>query len=94
MYNDKETLSASEINRYTYCPYQWYYERFYGRKELRRLEKERNQRLGLEDSRMSQFVRGIDYHNQVRFSNTGRKVLLLIFLLLIAAVIVYFQVIK
>lgn len=36
----KKPISASEINRYTYCPYQWYYERIYGTKELRRLAKE------------------------------------------------------
>lgn len=33
-------ISASEINRYTYCPYQWYYEKKYGRKKLLELQKE------------------------------------------------------
>lgn len=36
----KETLSAHELNKYTYCPYQWYYEKKYGRAELRRMRKE------------------------------------------------------
>ena len=34
---ERETISAHEINKYDYCPYQWYYERLYGRAELRRL---------------------------------------------------------
>ena len=24
-------LSANEINRFIYCPYQWYYGRYYGK---------------------------------------------------------------
>ena len=28
---ERETISAHEINKYDYCPYQWYYERLYGR---------------------------------------------------------------
>ena len=46
----KETLSAHELNKYTYCPYQWYYEKTYGRAELRRMRKEYLEELGLEDS--------------------------------------------
>ena len=34
MYNKSMRISASEINRFTYCPYQWYYERKFGRKHL------------------------------------------------------------
>ena len=45
---ERETISAHEINKYDYCPYQWYYERLYGRAELRRLYAERNARLHLE----------------------------------------------
>ena len=67
MYNDKETVSANEINKFAYCPYQWYYERLYGRKKLRELELERNERLGLEDRRMSNLIDGFNYHSGVRF---------------------------
>lgn len=28
-------ISANEINRFTYCPYQWYYGRIYGQKVLK-----------------------------------------------------------
>ncbi|NLK38279.1 MAG: PD-(D/E)XK nuclease family protein [Epulopiscium sp.] len=62
--NDSNTISASEINRYTYCPYQWYYERVYGRKELRRLVAERNRKLGLSNSQSSHFSKGLHYHEK------------------------------
>ena len=36
---DRTTISASEVNRYTYCPYQWYFERYYGRSKLFQMSK-------------------------------------------------------
>nr|WP_317359380.1 hypothetical protein [uncultured Tyzzerella sp.] len=35
MYNKDEKISASEINKYCYCQYSWYYERLYGKKHIR-----------------------------------------------------------
>ena len=61
---EKKTLSAHEISKFDYCPYQWYYERLYGRKELRRLYVERNTRLNLEDSLASEFRKGERYHRR------------------------------
>ena len=55
---ERETISAHEINKYDYCPYQWYYERLYGRAELRRLYTQRNARLHLEDSMSANFRKG------------------------------------
>ena len=61
---ERETISAHEINKYDYCPYQWYYERLYGRAELRRLYTERNARLHLEDSMSANFRKGEGYHQR------------------------------
>jgi len=61
----KETLSAHELNKYTYCPYQWYYEKTYGRTELRRMRKEYLEELGLEDSTTANFVRGEAFQKKV-----------------------------
>ena len=61
---ERKTLSAHEISKYDYCPYLWYYERLYGRKELRRLYVERNTRLNLEDSLASEFRKGEKYHRR------------------------------
>ena len=64
---ERETISAHEINKYDYCPYQWYYERLYGRAELRRLYAERNARLHLEDSLSANFRKGEGYHQRSYF---------------------------
>lgn len=82
---ERKTISAHEINKYTYCPYQWYYERLYGRKELRRLYKERNEALSLDDSLTANFNKGLDYHqknyNKLRLQNLLWKIgILLVFL--------------
>lgn len=62
MKNDSEFISAGEISKFLYCPYQWYYERFYGSVYIRSLYKERNQKLGLKDTTYSNFKKGLDYH--------------------------------
>ena len=61
MKKEDKPISASELNRYSYCPYQWYYERLYGMKELRRLYQERNERLGLTDKAAGNFTRGLEH---------------------------------
>lgn len=80
---ERKTISAHEISKYDYCPYQWYYERLYGRRELRRLYTERNERLHLEDSLASEFRKGEKYHRghyfSLRLRRTARKLLLLLF---------------
>ncbi len=64
MKKEDKPISASELNRYSYCPYQWYYERLYGMKELRRLYQERNERLGLTDKAAGNFMRGLEHHRK------------------------------
>lgn len=80
---ERKTISAHEINKYDYCPYQWYYERLYGRAELRRLYAERNERLQLDDSQKSRFQKGEEYHRRsyflLRFKRAFRKLILLLF---------------
>ena len=83
----KETLSAHELNKYTYCPYQWYYEKIYGRAELRRLHQEYMESLGLEDSTIANFIRGENFHKnlyrQYRLRRLLWKVTFLALLILI-----------
>ena len=94
MYNDKETISANEINKFAYCPYQWYYERLYGRKKLRELELERNERLGLEDRRMSNLVDGFNYHSGIKFVTGFVPAILKIAIpaIIIALIVMYIKV--
>ncbi len=89
---ERKTISAHEINKYAYCPYQWYYERLYGRKELRRLYQERNEALSLEDGMGANFTKGLEYHkrnyNQLRLRRLAWKIGML--LLLVGIVVGYF----
>ena len=85
---ERKTISAHEINKYVYCPYQWYYERLYGRKELRRLYHERNEALSLEDSMSANFTKGLEYHQKnyfrLRLQNLVWKIaILLIFIAIV-----------
>lgn len=82
---ERKTISAHEISKYDYCPYQWYYERLYGRKELRRLYMERNERLQMEDSLSSRFRKGEEYHRRSYFWLKLKRSLWKVAVLLFAA---------
>ena len=85
---ERKTLSAHEISKYDYCPYQWYYERLYGRKELRRLYVERNARLNLEDSLASEFRKGEKYHRRSYLLLKFKRMLWKLIVILFAAAVV------
>ena len=91
LYNDKKTITANEINKFCYCPYQWYYERVYGIKELRRLANERNELYGFADSNKSNFIKGIEYHSNLKFKN-GIKLLISAVIVLLILVIYFLKV--
>ena len=88
---DRKTISAHELNKYAYCPYQWYYERLYGRKELRRRYQERNERLQLHDHLESKFVAGEKYHQRsfrmLKWKRLAWRLLVLLFA--VAAIVGY-----
>ncbi len=85
---ERKTISAHEISKYDYCPYQWYYERLYGRKELRRLYVERNTRLNLEDSLASEFRKGEKYHRRSYLLLKWKKIFWKLMVILFAAAVV------
>ena len=85
---ERKTLSAHEISKYDYCPYQWYYERLYGRKELRRLYVERNTRLNLEDSLASEFRKGEKYHRRSYLLLKFRRIFWKLIVILFAAMVI------
>ncbi len=54
-------ISANEVNRFTYCPYQWYYGRIYGQKKM----KEMYQQLGIGPSPdKANFKKGLEFHKE------------------------------
>lgn len=52
-------ISASEINQYLYCPYQWYYEKKYGHKHINELREKNGEKY-----EFSNFKKGIEYHEK------------------------------
>lgn len=64
MYNNKEKISANEINKYTFCNYQWYYERLYGSKNIRNEYKKRNESLNLISYTKIKLNKGVKFHNR------------------------------
>lgn len=74
---DRTTISASEVNRYTYCPYQWYFERYYGRSKLFELSKSKKVNgkqtaKAPAKTRESNFARGRAFHAQ-EYQSLKRK---------------------
>ncbi len=90
MKNKNKVISASEINKYTYCPYQWYYERLYGKEAIMSQYRDRNEKMRLYDSLQSNFAKGNSFHNKYLFKNKFKniiKMLCLIILIIFAIII-------
>lgn len=89
MDNDSKIISAGELNKFVYCPYQWYYQRLYGNKKLRELVKIRNERYGYENSDLSNFNRGTRFHNKYHLAYKLKKVLMFVFWMIVLVSITY-----
>lgn len=93
---DRTTISASEVNRYTYCPYQWYFERYYGRSKLFQMSKTKKAEPTLKKSkttektadkkRESHLARGRAYHAK-EYQNFRRKQKMFLFCVTITVII-------
>lgn len=90
MHNPKKRISANEINRFVYCPYQWYYNRYYGAKELQTKYKALNHPTSEHESH---FVKGLKYHKKYYLRYKIRKWMLisLILMLLIGGGLMLWQ---
>ncbi|AAM25186.1 MAG: hypothetical protein XD49_0350 [Caldanaerobacter subterraneus] len=55
----KGYISATEVNQFLYCPYQWYYIKKYGLEYINNL-REPSER----EEQFVNFKRGIDYHEK------------------------------
>lgn len=83
LFNDSEIISAGEVNRYTYCPYQWYYERLYGKKYISEKKKALNKTLGIKVNSKNKFTRGVRFHNRYLFRyRLNNFILRMVFVLL------------
>ncbi|MBE6023308.1 MAG: hypothetical protein E7231_08760 [Cellulosilyticum sp.] len=79
-------ISANEINRFTYCPYQWYYGRVYGQKALKEkyLAVERK-----EVPHEGNFKRGLKFHEKYYSSYRLRKRVEWLIILLFAVLLIW-----
>lgn len=76
--NGSLKISANEINRFVYCPYQWYYGRYYGQTAL----KEKYKALKDKNSKVeSNFKKGLRFHKkyymQYRFQKALRVLMVI-----------------
>lgn len=83
MKNDKTRISANEINRFVYCPYQWYYNRYYGTKVL----TEKYKALGITSEYEANLVKGLNHHKNYYLKYRIKRALQLGGVILIAIVI-------
>ena len=92
MKNKKNTITPNEINKYLYCPYKWFYERYYGRKHIQALYKERNEKLNLEDKTKHNFNKGLKFHSnyfeKVKTEILFRNVIFLLIFVIVAILII------
>ncbi len=85
---DKYT-SATDINKYIYCNYSYYYEQIYGTKKLRQLKTEYNKEHGYESSNKN-FERGNKFHNEYKIgSNILSTINTVLFIVILLFVIYY-----
>ena len=89
MHNDSEKIAASEINKYMYCPYSWYYERRYGRRHIRKLYLKRLDELNLTDEVEVNFLKGQSFHDE-DFGKSRRIVKVVFAVIVVLAVLLLF----
>lgn len=58
---NKKMISANEINRFVYCPYQWYYTKVYGQKAIREKYKALPHQKSQHENN---FTRGLKFHKR------------------------------
>ncbi|NLL70228.1 MAG: hypothetical protein GX238_03760 [Epulopiscium sp.] len=90
MYKDSKTISASEVNQFTYCAYQWYYTRLYGPSTLRQLARERNEKYEYHDVTQSRFSKGNRFHSSYHFWYRVKRAFILLFIWLVVLFCIYF----
>ncbi len=87
---DKEYISATDLNKYVYCNYSFYYEKKYGAKELRRLKKEYNEKYGYTNNN-DNFAKGKEFHDsyysRMRFKAFAR--ILMFIVIIFFAIYIY-----
>jgi len=87
----KNNISASEINKYLYCNYSWYYGRKYGALELRRRKKSYLQEMGIKPnlSEDNFLQRGLRFHARFERKRQLKRALCFAALLVTVGFLIY-----
>ena len=85
-------ISANEVNRYIYCPYQWYYGRVYGQKTLKEKYKALERKTSGHEANFKKGLRfHEDYYKKYRMKRRIECVVVIIFIcLLIGSMVKWF----
>ncbi len=78
-------ISANEINRYVYCPYQWYYGKYYGQTKLKEQYKALNTNNGQSEHN---FARGINFHKDYYKQYQRQRILKLALIFIVLVIII------
>lgn len=105
MFNDKKTITPNEINKFTYCPYQWYYERYYGSKGIRNSVNVKKINLtpkvkktsvktktinSKKNETLKNFKRGNNFHQRQYISYKRNTLLLKVVFIILVIFFIYF----
>lgn len=82
--------SPSEINKFVYCNYAWYYEKTLGTKHINAVRKEKLEELGMIDSTHVNFARGYKYHHNYLRKNLLFKIIRAILFIVVVFLLLYF----
>ena len=85
-------ISANEVNRYIYCPYQWYYGRVYGQKTLKEKYKALDRKTSGHEVNFKKGLRfHQNYYKKYRMKRRIEYVVVIIFIcLLIGSIMKWF----
>ncbi|OON99593.1 MAG: hypothetical protein ATN35_11815 [Epulopiscium sp. Nele67-Bin004] len=90
MQDNKKRISASEVNKFTYCPYQWYYGRKYGASNLLRIAKQ-HKNIDTVQKQTNNFERGnkfhSDYHHKYKHEQVKRTIIIIIAVIIVMILI-------
>lgn len=78
--------SATDISKFTYCNYSWYYEYVYGAKHLRELLKQQSPEYNGQEGN---FARGLAYHDTFYKKQKLKQSIILILIILCVLLIIY-----
>ncbi len=89
---DNIEISASEINKYMYCNYSWYYNKIYGQKYLASKRKELNELRGYTNTRKSNFAKGKAFHDSYYEKKVFKRKLIRFIIILVILVVIFLSI--